>query len=155
VIVGVRVTNEGADAAQAAPMIENEIVRRTGRRPREYLMDGGFTNRDSVQELADKGIVVFGGLQRPRDPSQDPHEPKRDDTPAYAELRERMKLEESKTIYKERGAVIETVNADVREHRNLRAFLVRGLAKTLSVALWAAISYNALRWLSMTNGHLG
>lgn len=152
VIVGVRVTNEGTDAGQALPMIEDEIVRRTGERPVEYLMDGGLTNRESVQDLADKGIVVFGGLMPPRDPTNNPHEPKPNDTPAYAELRQRMKTEEAKETYKKRCALSETINADIRQHRSLRAFLVRGLTKTLSVALWAAISYNALRWISMTAG---
>ena len=41
IIVGVGVTSSGTDAGQAAPM-EEQLFRRTGRRPDSYLMDGGF-----------------------------------------------------------------------------------------------------------------
>jgi transposase len=152
VIVGVQVTNAGSDAALAIPMIEQEIVRRTGETPKEYLIDGGFTTREAVQAISDKGITVYGGLKKPKNPEHDPHEPKPEDTPAYAELRLRMKTPEAKRIYTERGALIETINADLREHRDLRAFLVRGLAKTRTVAIWLAIAYNLMRWISLTRG---
>ena len=39
IIVGVAVASAGTDAGQAAPM-EEQLVRRTGRHPESYLMDG-------------------------------------------------------------------------------------------------------------------
>jgi len=48
------------------------------------------------------------------------------------------KEEESKTIYKQRAATAETVNADAKAHRGLDSMAVRGLTKvTGSVSLFA------------------
>jgi hypothetical protein len=41
VIVGVDVTSAGTDAGQTTPMVE-QIERRTGAKPKDYLVDGGL-----------------------------------------------------------------------------------------------------------------
>jgi len=41
VIVGVAVTNRGSDAGQSTPMLD-QIEKRTGVRPTEFLVDGGY-----------------------------------------------------------------------------------------------------------------
>lgn len=48
VIVGVDVVNQGTDAGQMAPMVE-QIESRTGVRPRDVLVDGGFATKDDIQ----------------------------------------------------------------------------------------------------------
>jgi hypothetical protein len=57
-----------------------------------------------------------------------------------------MGTEEAKKIYRERGATVETVNGDLKEHRGLRQFKVRGKPKVLCVALLAALTYNLLHF---------
>ena len=44
-------------------------------------------------------------------------------------LKTRMKTEEAKSLYKQRGQTIERVFADFKEHRNLRRFRGRGLSR--------------------------
>ena len=60
-----------------------------------------------------------------------------------------MGTDDAKQIYKQRAATVETVNGDLRCHRGLDRFRVRGLDKTLSVALWAGLAYNFLRWMTI------
>jgi hypothetical protein len=49
-IVGVGITNIGSDQAEAIPMID-QVEERTGKRPDEYLVDGGFTGKDNVNDI--------------------------------------------------------------------------------------------------------
>ena len=56
-----------------------------------------------------------------------------------------MATEDAKEVYKERASTAETTNADLRVHRNLDGFNVRGSTKVLSVTLWAVLAYNLLR----------
>src|SRR5581483_712060 len=52
VIVGVEVTNQGTDAGQMGPMVE-QIEERTGVRPKDMLVDGGFASKDDIQRVND------------------------------------------------------------------------------------------------------
>ncbi len=59
VIVGVSVSNNGGDQGQAPPMIE-QVEQRTGQRPEEYLVDGGFTDKKTVEHCEQAGVALFG-----------------------------------------------------------------------------------------------
>ena len=147
-IVGVLVTNSGGDAGQAPPMLE-EIDRRTGTLPDELLVDGGFVNRDAIDEAAGKGIKVFAPVPAPKQDGVDPHAPKPTDTKAVAAWRKRMGTDAAKEIYKERAATAETVNADLSTHRALGSFSVRGTEKVLAAALLSVLTYDVLRAITL------
>ncbi len=146
VIVGVSVTNSGSDQGEAEPMIE-QVEKRTGERPKELLVDGGYTGKKSLAALAKEEVTVYGP------PStrwgQGPLKPQKNDTVEVGELRKRMASKEAKEIYKLRAATSERVNADVRTRRTLDRFVVRGLDKVLTVALLNAVTFNILRWISL------
>ncbi len=61
-----------------------------------------------------------------------------------------MGTPEAQQEYKLRAATAETVNADLKAHRGLTQVRVRGLNKVRCVALWAALTYNLLRLLTLT-----
>jgi transposase len=144
-IVGVDVTDRGSDARELCPMLD-QIERRTGRRPDEVLADGGFANVKTIEGAQQRGVTIYTPPTAPRQ-ERDPNLPLPKDIPPIAEWRQRMGTETAKQIYKNRAATIETVNADLKAHRGLDRFRVRGLDKTLGVTLWAAITFNLLRWL--------
>ena len=52
-----------------------------------------------------------------------------------------MGTEAAKEIYKQRASTVETVNADLKKHRGLVQFTVRGLRKAKCVALWCALDF--------------
>lgn len=147
VVVGVDVVNKGSDAAQMPPMLE-QIEERTGQLPKEILVDGGFGNQQAIEKTEARGVKVYAPPTTPRT-DRDPYEPLPNDSPEIAGWRRRMGTSEAKTIYKERAATIETVNGDLRTHRGLDRFSVRGLDKALSIALWASLTFNMLRWIAL------
>jgi transposase len=149
VIVGVDVVTEGTDQGQLPPMLE-QIEERFSERPKETLVDGGFANHEDIERVqtGEKPCKVFAPVPEPRKEGVDRHQPKADDTEQVAEWRTRMGTDEAKQIYKQRAATAECVNAQAR-FRGLTRFLVRGLQKVKSVALWVAITHNLARCFSL------
>jgi alpha-beta hydrolase superfamily lysophospholipase len=147
-IVGVSVTNEGTDGAQAVPMLE-QIERRTGARPKQGLYDSGYSNKDTVEELDKRGVEVFAAGQKHGE--RDPYEALPQDSQAVAQWRQRMRTDEGKAIYKKRSEH-ELFNADVRTRQTLDRMLVRGIDKVLAVAVLNVLTYDLLRWISLGTG---
>ena len=149
VIVGVDATNIGSDRAQLAPMTE-QLQRRYGQAPAEMLVDGGFVNHDAIVAVArpEVGCTVYAPVPAPRDPTRDPYQPCPGDPAAIAQWRQRMGTEAAKTIYKERAATSECVNAIAR-NRGLQHFGVRGLEKVKAVLLWFALAHNLMRAVAL------
>ncbi len=145
VIVGVDVNNVGSDLGQLAPMTE-QLQGRYGRAPAEMLVDGGFAKHEDIVAVArpEVGCTVYAPVPAPRDPTRDPYQPCPGDAEAIAQWRQRMGTEAAKTIYKERAATSECVNAIAR-NRGLQRFLVRGLPKIKAVLLWFALAHNLMR----------
>ena len=150
VVVGVRVDTTGSDGGQALPGLE-QIVRRTGRLPEAYLMDGGLATRDDITALERRGVKVYAPTQSPKTATsgRTQAQPRPDDTPEVAQWRERMQTDEAKEIYKQRAATSECVNTQGRRH-SLTQLLVRGTHKVLSVLLLVAIAHNLLRWIALS-----
>lgn len=149
-ILGVQVTNAGTDSKLAKPMIE-EIERRTGGSPSEYLADGGFVSEASVEEVSRAGVMLYAPVPARRG-VEDPHRPRAGESPELASWRERMGSEEGKRIYGERASTAETVNADLKTWRTLERVNVRGIKKVLCVALWNVLAYNMIRWTALAGG---
>ncbi len=149
VIVGIGVSNRGSDAGESTPMLE-QIETRTGVRPSEMLVDGGYAQHDAIDQASAQNVTVYAPVPKPRkDSTRDPHAPRKDDSEAVAAWRERMATDEAKEIYKHRAATAETVNADAKQHRALDSFAVRGLPKALASASLFALTYNILRLITI------
>jgi transposase len=146
VIVGVHVTNNGSDSGQAPPMAE-QVERRTGQRPKEYLVDAAYTDKASVDALDALKVTLYGAV--PERWGQDPFTPQLTDSAAVSAWRKRMRTAAAKQIYKDRSPTCERVNADVRTYRTMDRMLVRGAGKVLCVALWNALALNLMRWFAL------
>lgn len=149
VIVGVDVSNRGSDMGQSTPMLE-QIKKRTGKRPSELLVDGGYVQHAAIEQAADKQVITYAPVPKPRKgDTHDPHVPRDDDSEAVAAWRERMGTDEAKEIYKQRAATAETVNADAKSKHGLDALMVRGLGKVLGSATLFALTYDILRLITL------
>jgi transposase len=149
VIVGVEVTNIGSDHGRVSSMID-QIERRTGCKPAEHLVDGGFNDYESIEATAEKGVTFVGPVSKPRKgDTRDPHAPRDSDSEAVAEWRQRMATPETKEVYKQRAATAETVNADAKQHRGLDQLPVRGLTKVLASASLFVLTYDILRLIAL------
>jgi transposase len=147
IIVGVSVTNSGSDSGQAPPMIE-QIEKRTGQKPKAYLVDAAYSDKASVDALDAMEVTLYGAV--PERWGQNPFTPQMTDSAAVSAWRKRMGTTEAREIYKERSPTCERVNADVRTYRTMDRMLVRGAGKVLCVALWNALALNLMRWFVLT-----
>jgi transposase len=142
VIVGVATTNVGSDTGQLEPM-RAQIEERTGKRPGEYLVDGGFVNLDAIEAATNDGTTVLAPVPKPKDPNVDRHAPKPTDGPGTIAWRERMATPEAKEAYKDRASTSETVNANGRRF-GLYQLPVRGSSKVNAIACLVALTYDLL-----------
>lgn len=141
IIVGAGVTNKGADQGQALPMAD-QVMRRTGRQPEAYLVDGGFVHLEDIRSLEERRIAVYAPPKERKPEGR----PKKEGAAVEA-WRLRMATTEGKKIYKERAATAEWVNAQARVRYGLHQFRVRRLSKVRCVALLIALAHNLCQWL--------
>lgn len=147
VIVGVGATNVGDDKNELVPMLE-QLNERTGERPKEALVDGGYVKLEQIETAAKEGTSIYAPVRTKKD--QEPnYEAKPGDSVEVAAWRLRMGTEEGKAVYKERSETAELVNAAAKERLGLTRLRVRGLNKVLTVAVWTALTYNLLRWMAL------
>lgn len=158
VIVGMDVVNAGSDMAQMAPMVE-QVQKRLGQDPDQWLVDGGFPAHDQIDAVADK-TEVYAPVPEPKtkkdkqgsavqqDTATDKHEPKAGDSEAVASWRVRMGTEEARQLYKQRAATAECVNAQAR-NRGLLRMPVRGLVKVRCVVGLFVLAHNLLRMATL------
>lgn len=148
IVVAARASNSGGDMAQVLPTLA-EIERRTGLKPKEYLMDGGYAKLETVEALSKQGIAAYGPPPTSRDPSRDDFTPRETDSPEVAAWRQRMGTDDAKTIYKDRASTVELVNADLKERHGLTRLRVVGIDKVQCVLLWSVLTFNLMKWISL------
>jgi len=146
VIVGADVVTVGSDMGQMVPMVE-QVSERCGSAAQEWLVDGGYPAHEQLDKVASY-TTVYAPVQKPKDEATDPHAPKASDSEAVAAWRVRMGTEQAKTIYRERAATAECVNAQAR-NRGLIRLPVRGLAKVKNVVLLFALAHNVMRMFAL------
>jgi transposase len=141
IVVAVEATAIGSDRGLMPSMLM-QIDRRHGRRPRRYLVDGGFNKNDDTEWAAGIGVNVYGPPIRSKH-NTDPYAPRRDDGPGVAAWRRRMNSPHGKAVYKRRS-MGECINARFRQW-NLRQFVVRGRLKVQAVLSMFALVNNVLQ----------
>jgi hypothetical protein len=60
-IVGVHLSQAAEDSHELEPSLE-EIENNLGRKPEQVVADGGFTNRESIERMAEEQIEFYGSL---------------------------------------------------------------------------------------------
>ena len=144
-VVGVIVGDSGADAQYAQPM-RDQVRQRTGAAVKEHLVDGGYFNKDVLEQSHEQAVTTYMPLPKPREGKGDPALPKRGDGPGTIAWRQRMTGEAAKQVYKQRASTSETVNADLTCHRGLTPLRVRGAGKVKCVVLWSVLAYNLMHF---------
>jgi hypothetical protein len=146
IIVGVEVTNAGADSEELAPMLDQQ-QQRYGKNAQEMLVDGGFVSRAAITDAeANHRCLVYAPVKdeaKQRQAGKDPFASRSQDSPPVAAWRRRMGEEASKMLYRLRAQTAEWVNARCRNW-GLRQMPLRGQMKCRIVALLYAITHNLL-----------
>lgn len=146
IILNMDVINEGSDAGQMKPMME-EIKKDLGQVPEKLLTDGGFSTIDDIEETTEGGTTVYTPVkeeEKQKKAGKDPFAPKPKDSETIAEWRQRMGTEEAKKLYKLRAPTAELPNARLR-NQGVYQMRVRGLAKVKAALWWHVLVLNLLR----------
>jgi len=143
IVVGVDLINVGSDKGQMRPMHE-QLQKRYGRTPQEYLADGDFMVVEDIEHLEKQGTTVYTPPRKRSGSKEDPPAPVRGESAVLQKWRQRMVDPIGKLIYRQRAASIECVNAQARNH-GLQHFPVRGPAKAKVTGIWHALAHNLMR----------
>jgi hypothetical protein len=147
VIVGVEVTHQGSDPGQLEPMVD-QLVTRYDKVAGEYLVDGGFVNKQAIETVSEQGATLYAPVPKPKDAGRDPYRALPNDPEPVGAWRKRMGTDQAKAVYKDRASTAECVNAIAR-NRGLQPFRVRGLRKVKTVLLWYALAHNMMRRVTL------
>lgn len=147
-IVGVEVTQEGSDNAGLSEPMRRQVEARSGRKVEQHLLDGGYLRQQDMEQAEAEGVQLFVPPKPARKPENRGRElePNRGDSIAVERWKRRMASAEGKEIYQQRASTSETVNADLRHHRGMGPFTVRGLSKIKCAVLWCVLAYNVMHF---------
>jgi transposase len=146
IILNMDVINEGSDAGQMKPMMD-EIKENVGQAPKILLTDGGFSTIADIEETTHGGTTVYTPVKeeaKQKEAGKDPFAPRPKDSPTIAEWRQRMGTDEAKELYKLRAPTAELPNARLR-NQGVYQMRVRGLAKVKAALWWHVLALNLLR----------
>jgi hypothetical protein len=122
IIVGAHLSQCSSDAQSLKPALE-EVERRFKRLPAQVVVDGGFTNRDSIIECASKHIELIGSLADPAERSAAAMKSRGID-PAFAPQHFRI-LEEGKQLQCPAGCTLEYVRQSRKRSDLYRQYQAR------------------------------
>lgn len=146
IILNMDVINEGSDAGQMKPMMD-EIEEDLGQAPEKLLTDGGFSTIDDIEQTTQGGTTVYTPVKeedKQKQAGKDPFAPKKGDSPIIAEWRKRMGTPAALELYKLRAPTAELPNARLR-NQGVYQMNVRGLAKVKAALWWHVLALNLLR----------
>jgi hypothetical protein len=146
IILNMDVTNEGSDAGQMKPMMD-EIKENVGEAPKVLLTDGGFSTIQDIEATTQGGTTVYTPVKeeaKQKEAGKDPFAPKPKDSPTIGEWRQRMGTDAAKELYKLRAPTAELPNARLR-NQGVYQMRVRGLAKVKAALWWHVLALNLMR----------
>jgi transposase len=149
VIVGVAVSNAGSDAEEAEAML-TQVEEQHAVLPESWLADGGFTSKGNIEAAAEAKVTWYSPVRdrsRQEQEGTDPYAPKKGDSVAMKEWRQRMATPEAQQLYRERGKC-EFPNAYCRNH-SLGQLRLRGQEQVLVEVSWYVLAYNWQRYCQL------
>lgn len=144
IVVAVTVSDRGSDQGELGPALRR-VASRHGVVPAEALADGGYLSLPEIEAAGAAGTRCYIPPPEPRG-ARERYLPLPTDSPTLAEWRTRMGTPRGQTIYRERAACAEWVNALAR-NRGLQRLTVCGRAKVRAVLLWFALAHDLLQGL--------
>jgi len=127
VIVAAEVTQETNDKKQLLPMIA-QIAANVEQKPEKVSADTGYFSEANVTDEQVKDVDLYVATGRDKHgvavkTSSDPPPPGA--SPKEA-MREKLRTEAGRTVYKMRKAIVEPVFGQIKEQRGFRRFSLRG-----------------------------
>jgi transposase len=150
IIVAAEVTQESNDKQQLAPMLA-QVEQNLGVKPEATSADAGYFSEDQVNDERLKGtdLYVATGRQKHDQPEMpagvQPGDPSAEPASAVEKMKQKLKTETGRAVYKMRKAIVEPVFGQIKDARRIRAFLLRGLEKVRAEWKLICATHNLLK----------
>ena len=146
IIVAADVNQQSNDKQQLVPMAE-KIIEHVGRLADTTSADSGYFSEQAVTDprLKETNVLVPPDRQKhgPRD--SEPAEPAVQPASTIERMRQKLRSEQGRALYKMRKAIVEPVFGQIKGVRGLRRFLLRGLDKVRDEFKLIAMTHNLLK----------
>jgi transposase len=150
VIVAAEITNAPADRAQLAPMA-HAVHQALGRMPEALLADAGYFSTEAFEDELLRATHVLvspdGGGPRSR---QNPTPPNAAKHPQAERMRHLLASEPGRALYAKRKILVEPVFGQIKEARNIRRFLLRGIDQVRAEWRLICATHNLLKLFRAT-----
>ena len=151
IIVARDVTQRANDKRELLPMAE-QVRENMGRLPDNLSADSGFFSAEAVTDphLAQTNLLIppdrqkHGAASPAANPEPVPGETAPPASPA-AQMREKLRTDAGRQLYKQRKAIVEPVFGQIKEARGFRRFLLRGLQNVRREFDLIALTHNLLK----------
>jgi hypothetical protein len=126
-IVAAEVTQETNDKKQLLPMIAR-IATNLERKPEKVSADTGYFSEANVtdKQVKDVDLYIATGRDKHGDAVQASSGPPPPGASPKEAMREKLRTEAGRAVYKMRKAIIEPVFGQIKEQRGFRRFSLRG-----------------------------
>jgi hypothetical protein len=123
IIVAHGLTNSMSDHDQLAPLLDG-IEHNLGRKPQEASADAGYCSEENLAALADRDVRAYIATGRAKHPAQIN---RKIGGPLTQAMRDKLKRAGWRSRYRLRKQVVEPVFGQIKQARNFRQFLLRGI----------------------------
>ena len=149
IIVAAEVTQETNDKQQLLPMLER-VEQALGAKPRVATADAGYFSEDQVTDERVKAIELYVATGKQKHGEPDTAEsgaasPLTKAGSPREQMKQKLKAEEGRAVYKMRKAIVEPVFGQIKEWRGFRRFRFRGLAKVRAEWKLICLTHNLLK----------
>ena len=150
IIVAATLTQEVNDKKQLAPVLE-EVQANMGRLPEKVIADAGYFSAAAVTSEALSTVDLYVTPDRGKkteqveESSSEPPPESESDQNETARMREKLKTESGRAVYKQRKMIVEPVFGQIKEVRGFRRFSFRGLRKNAAEWSFVCLTHNLLK----------
>ncbi len=150
IIVAAELTQESNDKQQLAPMLER-VEQNLGAKPEAVSADAGYCSEAQLTDKRVEGIElhVATGKQKHGLPEPGavvpPGELAVASDSAVERMKQKLRTETGRAVYKMRKAIVEPVFGQIKAARGIRAFLLRGLVKVSAEWKLICAAHNLLK----------
>ena len=150
IIVAAELTQESNDKQQLAPMLER-VEQNLGAKPEAVSADAGYCSEAQLTDKRVEGIELYvaTGKQKHGLPEPGavvpPGELAVASDSAVERMKQKLRTETGRAVYKMRKAIVEPVFGQIKAARGIRAFLLRGLVKVSAEWKLICAAHNLLK----------
>lgn len=151
IIVALDVTQRANDKRELLPMAE-QVRENVGRLPDNLSADSGFFSAEAVTDprMAGTNLLIPPDRQKHGGDSSTERAGRSADPPTVTasvadQMRDKLRNEAGRQLYKQRKAIVEPVFGQIKEARGFRRFLLRGLQNVRCEFDLVALTHNLLK----------